>query len=63
MEQEYVEILKAYADHDMNAVQTAKGLYMHSNTLKYHLEKIHRETGLNPNKFNDLRELLEREGL
>ena len=36
---------------------------MHSNTLKYHLEKIHRETGLNPNKFNDLRKLLEREGL
>ena len=63
MEQKYVEILKAYADHDMNAVQTGKKLYMHSNTLKYHLEKIHRETGLNPNKFNDLRKLLEREGL
>lgn len=63
MEQRYVEILKAYADHDMNAVQTAKEFYMHSNTLKYHLEKIHRETGLNPNKFNDLRKLLEREGL
>ena len=43
MEQKYVEILKAYADHDMNAVQTGKELYMHSNTLKYHLEKIHRE--------------------
>lgn len=63
MEQKYVEILKAYADHDMNAVQTGKELYMHSNTLKYHLDKIHRETGLNPNKFNDLRKLLEREGL
>lgn len=47
----------------MNVVQTGKELYMHSNTLKYHLEKIHRETGLNPNKFNDLRKLLEREGL
>ena len=63
MEQKYIEILKAYADHDMNAVQTAKKFYMHSNTLKYHLEKIHRETGLNPNKFNDLRKLLESEGL
>ncbi len=63
MEQKYVEILKSYADHDMNAVQTGKELYMHSNTLKCHLEKIHRETGLNPNKFNDLRKLLESEGL
>lgn len=39
MKPEYVEILKSYADHDMNAEQTAKGLYMHPNTLKYHLEK------------------------
>lgn len=63
MEDRDKKLLKAYADHDMNAVQTGKELYMHSNTLKYHLEKIHRETGLNPNKFNDLRKLLEREGL
>lgn len=63
MEDRDKKLLKAYADHDMNAVQTGKELYMHSNTLKYHLEKIHRETGLNPNKFNDLRKLLKREGL
>lgn len=63
MKPEYVEILKSYADHDMNAVQTAKELYMHPNTLKYHLEKIHRETELNPKKFNDLRKLLEKKKL
>ena len=30
MEQKYVEILKSYADHDMNAVQTGKIVYIHS---------------------------------
>lgn len=51
MKPEYVEILKAYAGHDMNAAQTSRGLYMRPNTLKYHLEKIHRETGLDPRNF------------
>lgn len=63
MKRENTEILKAYADHDMNAAQAAKGLYMHPNSLKYRLEKIHQETGLNPKKFNDLRKLLEKEKL
>jgi DNA-binding PucR family transcriptional regulator len=54
------EIIKGMADNNMNMSAVAKSLYMHRNTVEYHIEKVQRETGLNARKFYDLAELLAR---
>lgn len=55
-----IELINMYANCDMNAVQTAKELCVHKNTVHYHFDKIRRKTGLDPRKFADLTELLSR---
>jgi carbohydrate diacid regulator len=55
------EIIHQYADHDMSVAATARAMYMHKNTVLYHLEKIHEVTGMNPRKFHDLVKLLNAE--
>lgn len=55
-----IELLRAYADCNMRVSSLAKQMYVHYNTVYYHLDKIHRETGLNPRTFRDLVELLSR---
>ena len=52
------KIVKALARNDMNVSETARGLHYHRNTLMYQIEKIKKETGLNPIKFYDLGKLL-----
>jgi DNA-binding PucR family transcriptional regulator len=37
---EYFKTLKAYIAADKNAVQTAKNMYIHRNTINYRLNKI-----------------------
>ena len=37
---DYFHTLKVYLDHHMNAVQTAKELYIHRSTFLYRLDKI-----------------------
>jgi sugar diacid utilization regulator len=54
------EIIKGMADHNMDMAAVGRGLYMHRNTVVYHVERVKRETGLNARKFYDLAELLER---
>lgn len=54
------EIIKGMADNNMNMNAVAKNLYVHRNTVEYHIEKVKRETGLNARKFYDLAELLAR---
>lgn len=39
---EYMKTLKAYLDHNLNAVQSAKSLYIHRSTFLYRLERIKR---------------------
>lgn len=63
MEDRDKKLLKAYAAHNMNVRETGDAVYLHYNSIRYRFRLIQRETGLNPNKFNDLRKLLEREGL
>lgn len=52
------EIIKGMADNNLNMMAVSRGLYMHPNTVLYHIEKVQRETGLNARKFYDLAELL-----
>lgn len=55
-------LLRGFAENDMNATRAADALYLHRNTLLYRLDRIKRETGLDPRKFYDLAKLLGMEG-
>lgn len=52
------EIIVAIANYDMNVSKASTKLYMHRNTVVYHLKKIRQSTGLNPQRFHDLTKLL-----
>ena len=52
------EIIKGMADHNLNISAVAREIYLHKNTVEYHIKKVQHETGLNARKFYDLAELL-----
>ena len=52
------EILVAFAENSMNICSTGRKLDMHRNTIRYRLDKIQKETGLNPYNMFQLVELL-----
>jgi sugar diacid utilization regulator len=53
-----IELIKTYAACDMSKSLTGKQLFIHVNTVQYHFDKIKKETGLDPRRFNNLVELL-----
>ena len=57
------EVLVAFADNNMNIAHTSRALYMHRNTVKYHLAKIKKNTGLNPYVFFELVCLLKNQNM
>lgn len=52
-----VAILLAFADNNMSATATSRQLFMHVNSVYYHLNRVKHATGLDPKKFYDLVEL------
>ena len=54
------EIIRGLADNDMNIDAVARSLYVHRNTVEYHIKRIKINTGLNAKVFRDLVELLQR---
>lgn len=50
-------IIRGLAENDMNITKTAVALYMHRNTVIYHVHQIKKISGLNPVNFFDLIEL------
>ena len=52
------EIVIKLAKNNINAAATAREMFMHRNTVDYHVRMIHRNTGLNPLNFYDLTALL-----
>ena len=52
-------IVVAYADNNMNIAETAKALNYHRNSIAYHLDQIHKRTGINPKNFYDLVRLID----
>lgn len=60
MDDRDAQLLRAFAEHDMNVTDTAYAVRMHRNSVLYRLDVIKRETGLDPRKFYDLIKLLER---
>lgn len=53
------EVLIALANNNMDVSKTSRQIFMHRNSVVYHLEKVDRQTGLNPLNFYDLVRLLE----
>ena len=52
------DILVSFAKNGMVKARVAQQLFMHYNTVEYHLQKIKTETGLDPKNLFQLAELL-----
>ena len=48
------ELIRNMCELDMNVSAVAEVVYLHRNTVIYHLRKIAEKTGLNPMRFYDL---------
>ena len=53
-----VSVVLAFAENNMRVTQTAKKLFLHRNTVQYHLDIVAKKTGLSPLKFYDLVKLV-----
>lgn len=52
------QIILNLADNRMNVCAVGRILFMHRNTLAYHIGKIKKLTGLDPLNFYDLHKLV-----
>lgn len=52
------EVILAFADCNMNLSEVGRKLYMHHNTVKYHLERTKAITGIDPCNFYGLVDLV-----
>ena len=52
------EIIVALAYCNMNESEVSRKLYMHRNTVVYHVDRVKRLTGLDPMNFFDLHKLV-----
>jgi carbohydrate diacid regulator len=48
------DVILTLAGCDMNICKTGRKLYMHRNTVEYHLGRVKEATGLDPHNFYDL---------
>ena len=55
---ELVKTLRALADADMNIQGAARALHVHANTIYARLQRIQDLTGLNPQRYHDLTQML-----
>ena len=51
------KIIIELAHHQLSALQAAKTLNYHRNTIYYHVRNIRKKTGLNPYDFFDMQKL------
>lgn len=56
--QTQAEVVIKLARNSLNAKATARAMFMHYNTVRYHISMIYRDTGKNPLDFYDLLALL-----
>ena len=52
-DEEMLSTAEEFLQHNLNAAETSRNLYMHRNTLLYRLDKIEKATGLNIRQFSD----------
>lgn len=52
------EVIVKLAKNNLNTAATAREMFMHRNTVDYHIRMVYRNTGKNPLNFYDLLALL-----
>lgn len=52
------QIILKLADNRMNVCEVGRVLFLHRNTVSYHISKIKKLTGLDPLNFYDLHKLV-----
>ena len=57
MTKQQSKIIIALANNKLSALQAAKSLNYHRNTILYHVKIVRRETGLDPYDFFDMQTL------
>ena len=58
MTQIRAEVILRLAENGLDITPTGKAMFLHPNTVKYHIHKIQKETGKNPRDFYDMCYLL-----
>lgn len=53
LNEEELQMVTRFLEKDLNISETARELYLHRNTLVYHLEKLQKKTGLDIRHFDD----------
>jgi len=53
------EVVLSFAENNMNVSKTARVLYLHLNSVIYHIERIREKYNVDPKNFYDLCELLQ----
>ncbi len=53
-----IDVIIGLADNGMSIEAVSRKIHMHRNTVRYHIDKIKRITGLDPKDFHQLNELL-----
>lgn len=57
MTKQEARIIVELAHHQLSALQTAKSLNYHRNTIYYHIRNVKKKTGLNPYDFFEMQTL------
>jgi sugar diacid utilization regulator len=57
MTKQEAKIIVSLAHHQLSALQAAKSLNYHRNTIYYHVKNIRKTTGLEPYDFFDMQKL------
>ena len=53
------QVVLTFADCNLNAAEAGRRMYMHRNSVTYHLDKVKRDTGLDAQNFYDLIKLVD----
>lgn len=53
------QVILSLCSNNMSVSAVARELHYHRNTVMYHIKQIEKETGLNPQRFYDLVDLVE----
>lgn len=62
MTEQDVKTILALADSNMRPTEASYRLYLHRNTVLYRIDRIKKETGLDPLNFYDLHKLVDMAG-
>lgn len=56
----HAEILVCLAENGLNMNAVGRVLFLHRNTIHYHVQQIYKQTGLDPRDYYDMGKLLPR---